>query len=134
MRALKGHPSLQELDLTWNEPQAQFAAGAALGALVAANAPALTSLVVSCSELGDVGLGGLCYALPRNTHLRDLMLNQTGMSAAFSGHTLLPAVQANTSLRMVAASGAWNVALHGGAPPELLEVEALVAARNNGDA
>ena len=134
MRALTGHPTLQEVDLCWNNPPVQFAAGAALGALVAANAPALTSLAVAFSALGDVGLSGLCYALPRNTHLRELMLNQTGMSAAFAGHTLLPAVQANTSLRMVAASGAWEVELQGEVPPELLEVEALVAARNNGDA
>ena len=133
MRALTGHPSLQEVDLSWNDPPDELTAGAALGALLAANAPALQTLDVSCSSLGDVGLGGLCDALPRNTHLRELKLNKTGMSAEFLRSTFLPAVHANTSLRQLDASRYWSLEFGGQPPPELLEAEALVTARSNGD-
>ena len=133
MRALTGHPRLQEVDLSYNQPPDQLATGAALGALVAANAPALQLLVVQWSRFGDVGLGGLCEALPRNTHLRELDLNWTSMSAAFARDVLCPAVLANSSLRKLKASQYWDYAPGEQAPPELLEAEALVAARNNGD-
>ena len=133
MRALTGHPCLQELDFMHNRPLDQLAAGAALGALVAANAPALACLYVSFSALGDAGLGGLFYALPRNTHLRGLGLCSTRMTAAFARNTLLPSVQSNTSLRMLDASSFWADTHGDQAPPELLGAEAVVAARNNGD-
>ena len=132
MRALTGHPSLDYVDLSSHTPPDQLAAGAALGALIAANAPALKMLDVSHSALGDVGLGRLCDALPRNTHLRRLHIGVNGMSADFARHTLLPSVRANTSLRDLDVGTWWGVALGEQLPPppEVLEAVALVVARN----
>ena len=133
MRALTGHPRIQHLDLSYNDPAEEIEAGVALGALVAANTPALTSLNVWAAELGDAGLGPLFDALSRNKHLRELDCAMTGMSAAFARDVVLPAVRANTSLRKLIASASWadEEGNDAEAPPELLEAEALVAARNN---
>jgi hypothetical protein len=72
--ALTAHPSLRKLDVSFNgrltvAAPVMAAAGAALGALVAANAPALHELRINDCELGDEGLGPLADALPHNTHL-----------------------------------------------------------------
>jgi hypothetical protein len=99
--ALTAHPSVRTLDVSYNavDTQNEAAAGAALGALVAANAPALTALDASWCALLDDGLRPLFEALPRNTHLRALNVKYNGMSEAFTRRVLLPAVRANTSLR-----------------------------------
>jgi hypothetical protein len=101
--ALSGHAHLRLLWLERTRVAAagQAAAGAALGALVAADAPALTELNVSGCALGEDGLRALVAALPRNTHLRTLHCYGNGMSDAFARGVLLPAVRANTSLRRV---------------------------------
>jgi hypothetical protein len=100
--ALTGHASLQTLVLSqnwnWINEADQAVAGAALGALVAANAPALTELDVSRCDLQDAGLGPLFDALPANTHLRKLDCGRNWPSYAFVRERLLPAVRANTSL------------------------------------
>ncbi len=76
--ALTGHPSIQSLNLSGNFAEGIVAdrdaapAFAALGALVAADAPALHTLDLSFCRLGDAGLGPLVDALPHNTHLRTL--------------------------------------------------------------
>jgi hypothetical protein len=108
--ALTGHASLRMLCLRRNQfssctaPQA--AAGAALGALVAANAPALTELDVSCCyDLRDDGLRPLLEALPAATHLRKLDCSLNDMTEALAADVLLPAVRANASLRALHASG-----------------------------
>jgi hypothetical protein len=99
--ALTGHVSLRVLNLTENIMVAaqQAAAGAALGALLAANAPALTELDVSWCRLRDDGLRALFEALPCNTHLRSLYVPYNYISEAFARGVLLPAVRANSSLR-----------------------------------
>jgi hypothetical protein len=101
--ALTGHASLQVLSLGGDrvERAHQAAAGAALGALVAANAPALTELNVMSSALGDAGLRPLFEALPRNTHLRKLCCYGNNTSEVFARDVLLPAVRANVSLRQL---------------------------------
>jgi hypothetical protein len=98
--ALTGHPSLRSLDISVNgvEPADQEQAAAALGALVAANAPALVSLKASSCDLGDAGLGPLFNALPANTHLRTLDCVDNVLTDEFMCEQLLPAVRANTSL------------------------------------
>jgi hypothetical protein len=102
--ALTAHPSLKKLDMSYNYntallvPAALAATGAALGALVAANAPALQKLRLEGSELTDVGLGPLADALPANTHLRVLHCRVNGLSEAFMLERLLPAVRANAWL------------------------------------
>ncbi len=101
--ALTGHPSLRSLDICENsvDPANQNEAGAALGALVAANAPALTHLDVYDCQLGDAGLRLLFDALPANTHLRTLVCLRNELSDAFVRDTLLLAVRANSSLRQL---------------------------------
>jgi hypothetical protein len=78
---------------------AQDAAGAALAALVAADAPALRGLNLSDCGLQEAALGPLLDALTANTHLRTLWLGEVNASAAFLRERLLPAVRANTSLK-----------------------------------
>jgi hypothetical protein len=122
--ALAGHPSVHTLNLNSNAAdgrEAAAAAGAALGALVAANAPALTALKVSVCHLGDAGLGALVDALPRNSHLRVLDMRHNNISAVFAAERLLLAVRANNSLRALDAhtNPAW---------PAVAEAEQLVSA------
>jgi hypothetical protein len=119
--ALTAHRSLRELQLYSNqgaEPDRAIA-GAALGALVAANAAALEKLNVYHCMLRDAGLGPLVDALPHNTHLCTLRCDGNGITEAFVRERLLPAVRANTSLR-------WLDAGESGAAKE---VAALVHAR-----
>ncbi len=100
--ALTAHPSLRTLSLYRNRVQqeaSRAAAGAALGVLFAANAPALTELDVDSCMLGDAGMAPLFEALPRNTHLRTLKCGYNHMTEAFAADVLLPAVHANESLR-----------------------------------
>jgi hypothetical protein len=100
LRALIGHPSVERLvlkdadegaeDLNW--------LGTALGALVAADAPALSYLYLGNVKLDDDGLAPVVDALPRNRHLRALALPEVTISEKFAREHLLPAVRANTSL------------------------------------
>jgi Ran GTPase-activating protein (RanGAP) involved in mRNA processing and transport len=129
---LTAHRSLRTLDLSINfiHPGDQHvpALGAALGALVAANSPALHELQlwqIAVDEAGLLALGPLLDALPLNTHLRMLNLDYTRWTDDFARDRLLPAVRANTSLRHLTArtpDGTRNEFMH--------EAEALVAARN----
>jgi hypothetical protein len=73
--------------------------GHALGALVAADAPALEEMQISFQRRGTDAVGPLVDELPRNTHLRDLVLYSRNLSPAFAEQRLLPAVRSNTSLR-----------------------------------
>ena len=99
LSALTGHASISFLHLALQSaPVSAEAIGTALGALVAANAPALTDLSVADCSLGDVGTGPLVDALAQNTHLRVLDIWDNDISAEFAAERLLPAVRANTSL------------------------------------
>ena len=133
MRALTGHPSLQEIDLSLNLPPDPTAAGALLGALLAADSPALRELRIRNSErLGDAGMRPLLQALARNTHLRELDCCDVGiMSEQFAQGVFLPAVRANTGLRKLAASEYYGDWVGMRAPAAVLEAEALVAARSD---
>jgi hypothetical protein len=134
MGALTAHPRLRLLDLSWNEPDdtddggMQAAeAGAALAALLLANAPTLQTLKIGFCGLDDAGMGPVVEALRHNTHLTKLDCNNNSVSEAFARNTLLPAVRANTSLRELVAADHFEdeedeqVAVR--------EAEALVAAR-----
>jgi hypothetical protein len=100
--AITAHHSLQTVHLC-NDPMgdAQEAAGAALGALVAADAPALLFLDLCDCGLQEAALGPLVDALPANTHLYALALGEVTASAKFLRERLLPAVRANTSLTSI---------------------------------
>jgi hypothetical protein len=101
--ALTAHPSLRTLrlrhDASLEDEVDHLATGAALGALLAADAPALTALSVSDCHLGDAGMAPLFAALHGNTHLHTLDCPGNDMSEAFARDVLLPAVRANASLR-----------------------------------
>jgi hypothetical protein len=105
--ALTAHPSLRTLVLDVNAVDAayQAAVGAALGALVAADAPALHVLSVSYCGMSDAALGPLVDALLRNTHLRALRMSGNRLSEAFAAARLLPAVRANAALRELVLRG-----------------------------
>ena len=67
--AVTRHPTLQHINLSCNDPELQHrsAVGAALGALVAANSPSLTSLKIWSSRLGDAGMRPLSWMRCRVT-------------------------------------------------------------------
>jgi hypothetical protein len=97
--AVTAHGSLSHVILAHNPVgDAQNAAGAALGALVAADAPSLEYLDLPACGLQEAALRPLVDALPANTHLRTLLLGKVTASAAFLRDRLLPAVRSNASL------------------------------------
>jgi hypothetical protein len=124
--ALTGHASLRQLRIA-----AEFlmfedrytGAAALLGTLVAADAPALTSVHLMVSYgLTDAELRPLFEALPANTHLQELYFSFIGISNAFAANVLLPAVRANTSRKLRLMMGCEL-------PAAAREAEALVASR-----
>ncbi len=100
--ALTGHPHLRKLACRGFRENTEHSRdiGQALGALVAADAPALTELHISFHYLA-LGLTGFCAALRRNTHLRSLgcVGNFDFGFSPCQHEELLEAVRANTSLR-----------------------------------
>jgi hypothetical protein len=128
--ALTAHRSLRTLDLGANRIQPGDQPVPALGAFVAANAPALHELQlcqIAVDEAGRLALGLLLDALPLNTHLRTLNLDYNLWTDAFARDRLLPAVRANTSLRHL-STVQHNHEAH--ALEFLHEAQALVTARN----
>jgi hypothetical protein len=121
--ALTGHSSVRMLSFGLEDAPTDHAAfaGLALGALVAANEPALTTLAAFASDFSDVAMRPLFQALPRNTHLRRLECTHNALSDEFARDVLLPAVRANTSLEVLQVD-------HG---RHLAAAEALVAARSH---
>ena len=101
LAGLVGHRTLRTLSLTgFTSGASQVAAGTALGALVAANSPALRMLLLDDTALRDEGLRPICEALQSNTHLTYLNLDSCSASIAFLRGVLLPAVQARPSLHL----------------------------------
>jgi hypothetical protein len=113
LRSLTGHASLCSLDLSRNTvyetgTDAQVI-GAALGELIAADAPELHSLDLTNCYLGRTGLGPLAAALPHNTHLCGLTLEGNDMCLGFLKQDLLmPALLANTSLEWLVLGECWR--------------------------
>jgi Ran GTPase-activating protein (RanGAP) involved in mRNA processing and transport len=136
LRALTGHATLRKLEMSGYEVGRQFAAplqaaaGAALAALLAADAPALREVDVSNNGLGDAGLAPIMAVLRSCKHLCSLRCDYNGVSEAFARDVLLPAVRDNASLRALTACGGRD----GGSTPFLCQAEALVAARAAADA
>jgi hypothetical protein len=69
-----------------------------LGALVAANAPALAELDISDCNLRDNALRPVVGALARNTHLRTLNMCANGASKKLVQRQLLPALARSAAL------------------------------------
>ena len=106
--ALVGHASIREINLSFNDATAgelgaagPAVAGGAIAKLVAANSPVLESLHVNDCRLGDAGLGPVFAALAQNTHLRELSYRGSNPTSVFTRREVLPAVHANTSLRVL---------------------------------
>ena len=124
--ALEGHRSLSKLRFCYATQPAHAGIGAALAALVAADAPALEELSVPWCGLGE-DMGLLCDALPYNHHLRELNIQFNRVPAGLMRDRLLPAVRANASLRTLGAAHRYLVDEADMAAAR--EAEALVAAR-----
>ena len=128
LSALSGHVSLQHLSFDVNDGHDAGAVGAALGALVSANAPALTNLHLSqqyCMEMADSVLIKLLFeALPANTHLRVLHCTYR-FSRGLMADVVLPAVRANSSLRKLKL--VWHSDEH--VDPLIAEAEQIVRDR-----
>jgi hypothetical protein len=131
--ALTAHPSLRTLNVF------QYGAlgprvAATLGALVAANAPALQELKISYFDARATDLAPLLDALPRNTHLRSLRCACGGPTNAFVREQLMPAVRANASLRVLRLNLTTDEEDKAEGSEEahalLRQAEALVAARS----
>jgi hypothetical protein len=133
--ALVSHRSLRELDVSYNDvtmPALQPVA--VLAALVVANVPALHTLDISYCRLGDAAMGMLVDALPQNNHLRTLKCAGNDMTEGFIRNRLLPAVQANASLRKLILMDDYDDDKDDddddpAQPATLLELQDLVAAR-----
>ncbi len=126
--ALVGHPSLSALRILFeNTTRADCGAfGAALAALIAADAPALQSLVCFNSSLRDAGLTPVVEALALNHHLGVLDLRGNSTSKTFARKRLLPAVRLNTTLRELSF-------VDGEPDPAATEAEELVRQRGQHD-
>jgi hypothetical protein len=95
LAALTGHASVHVLFLDGNTAHTRATAtsvGRLLGALVAADAPALTELDISDCALTGNALRPVVCALARNTHLRRLAMCFNGISARLVQQQLLPAL------------------------------------------
>ena len=108
--AFRDHASLQKLTASFRAMRVlqrmhtgydARSMGAALGAVIVADAPALTCLDVSCCHLGDEGLIPLLSALRSNTHLRELVVAENDMSSGFARTQLVEAIHANAGLRQL---------------------------------
>jgi hypothetical protein len=119
--SVAAQPGLAKLCLQDNAALAaqRAAAGAALGALLAADTP-LQQLDVGGCALGDAGLRPLLDALARNTHLEVLNAAGNGMSAGFAARWLLPAVRAASPMLLKLMLGEEHA--------EALQAEALIDA------
>jgi hypothetical protein len=110
MGALTG-PWLRVLNLSQNHQHNEYGGGwqarvgAALRALLLANAPALQTLHIHGNRLYDAGMGPVVEALRHNTHLTQLDCHDNVVSEHFAREQLLPAVRANGSLRQLVAAG-----------------------------
>jgi hypothetical protein len=101
LTALTGHASVRVLSLDGNMAPMRVTAvsvGRLLGALVAANAPALAELDISDCNLRDNALRPVVHALSRNTHLQTLIMSFNGMSSDLVQQQLLPALARSATL------------------------------------
>jgi hypothetical protein len=127
LAALVGHPSLRTLKLRASAPRAsdREAAGHALAALLAADAPALESLDIEYWELGESALTPFLAALGRNSHLQWLFVGCNAdaqeWSPGFMEEVMLPAVRSCTSLRFLSARASHDAAMDNPATAEVGE-------------
>ena len=126
--SLVGHPSIRALDLGGNHVDKHSdIVGTQLARLIAANAPALTTLLLSGRNLGDAGLFPLFRALPGNTFLRELdCSNDYGADISCVARRMLDAVRANSALMALRLGNSSYKELY---PAYSASAEAVVTAR-----
>ena len=105
LRALAGHHSLTTLVLGTERFANPVVLGAAVAALVAADAPALRKLRLVDVGLRQCALAPLVDALAANHHLRELDLCSNDVTRAFVEEQLLPAVARAGAQRAFAITG-----------------------------
>ena len=138
LAALVGHQNLRELWLSWNragDTDDARRAGEQLASLITHNS-ALQKLSLPLSNLGEACLTPIFEALPLSSTLKELVYSTCTpraykeiISREFAHDVILPAVRANSSLRTLNfGRNAGN-----GKLPELVEAQAIVAARAQAD-
>ena len=100
-------------------------AGAAFGALIAANCECLESLDISCLGLGDDALRFVTAALPVNSNLGQLHMAFNVSTEEFVREELIPALALNTGLTDLYLASEEDTDLQ----QVLLEAETLISAR-----
>ena len=128
--ALVGHPTLQEISFAFNPTAFEFypqnTVGHCWARLVTSNCASLHTLSFAHCDVGDDVLGPLFAALASNTTLRTVHLQGNGVSMPFARDVVLPSIFANNALRKIVL---FDALFEEESIPELLEAEALVAAR-----
>jgi len=135
LAALLGHQTLQDLTLLdYKTDDARRAAGEQLASLFT-HTSALQKLDLQFNSLGDACLAPIFDALPRANILKELIFSESWsnetISREFARDVILPAVRANMSLRRLSFVG---LGFFKDPLPELLEAQAIVAARTQPDA
>ena len=123
--ALVGHQFIRKLSFHGNsvvEADEQIAVGTILARLLMANSQCLHHLDVSLCALGDDGMRPIVDALWSNTHLLYFLGIRNGLTPLFARDVLLPALAANTLLRVLKIDDDISV-------PELAQAEVHVASR-----
>jgi len=122
LAACTGHSTLRELVLNRNNQNAPApaAVGGALAALVASDS-VLESLDVSTCSLDDAAMRLIFAAVAGSTRLRELDCSWNDVTAECAREAILPAVRANSSLRILKFEDA-DI-------PELLQAVELVSGR-----
>lgn len=120
------HPSLITVSLGKNEVMFghRRTVGASLARLLT-HMPRLCSLCLHSCALGEEGFRPVVEALRDNASVSAIMCDDNMLTRRFVRNEFLPAVRANTSLRVLRASCKWQ----GPLIPELEDAEALVCAR-----
>ena len=103
--ALAGHPSLAALAIRSDYSSNQAALGAALAALVAADAPALLKLRLEDIGLDDNTFAPLVNVLAESRHLLELDIRYDRLSEAFVREQLLPAARRANEHRVFTVTG-----------------------------
>ena len=131
--ALVGHQTLRKLSLFFSgvgntDDAWRRAAGEQLASLVTRNT-VLQELSLMNIDLGEAGLALIFETLPQSSPLKELHIYGETISREFARDAILPAVRANTSLRKLKLTSSKD-----GTYPELVEAQAIVAARTQPDA
>lgn len=123
--ACVGHTTLKKLDLSLNRPGNAEKCAAVGHVLALVVDSGLESLELLHCDLGDSGLAPLFAGVARSSRLLSLKCSYEDVSAACARDVILPAVQANASLRKLHLQNGRTARI-----PEMNQAVALVALRS----